>query len=75
MKSVTPYIAYDMARVYLHSGTPSPNRMSSVGIGVRFTDSRFYSLDLNVAKPVGDAPVESASRSPRINASFSYQLN
>lgn len=75
MKSVTPYIAYDMARVYLHSGTPSPNRMSSVGIGVRFTDSRFYSLDLNVAKPVGDAPVESASRSPRINAAFSYQLN
>lgn len=49
--------------------------MSSVGIGVRFTDSRFYSLDLNVAKPVGDAPVESASRSPRINAAFSYQLN
>ena len=75
MKSITPYIAYDMARVYLHAGTPSPNRMSSVGIGVRFTDSRFYSLDLNVAKPVGDAPVESASRSPRINAAFSYQLN
>ncbi|AMU07111.1 sugar transporter [Burkholderia cenocepacia] len=75
LKSITPYIAYDMARVYLHSGTPSPNRMSSVGIGVRLTDSRYYSLDLNVAKPVGDAPVESASRSPRINAAFSYQLN
>ncbi|MCA3862246.1 MAG: ShlB/FhaC/HecB family hemolysin secretion/activation protein, partial [Burkholderia sp.] len=75
LKSITPYVAYDMARVYLHSGTPSPNRMSSVGIGVRFSDSRYYSLDLNVAKPIGDAPVESASRSPRINAAFSYQLN
>jgi hemolysin activation/secretion protein len=75
MKSVTPYIAYDMARVYLHTGTPSPSRLSSVGIGVRFTDSRYYSLDLNIAKPVGDAPVESASRSPRVNAAFSYQLN
>jgi hypothetical protein len=28
-----------------------------------------------VAKAAGDAPVESASRSPRINATFSYQLN
>ncbi len=75
MKSITPYIAYDRARVYLHTGTPSPSRLSSVGIGVRFSDSRYYSLDLNIAKPVGDAPVESASRSPRVNAAFSYQLN
>ncbi|AIO34250.1 ShlB/FhaC/HecB family hemolysin secretion/activation protein [Burkholderia pseudomultivorans] len=75
LKSVTPYIAYDMARVYLHAGTPLPNRLSSVGLGVRLTDSRYYSLDLSVAKPVGDAPVESASRSPRVNAAFSYQLN
>ena len=55
--------------------TPLPNRLSSVGVGVRLTDSRYYSLDLSVAKPVGDAPVESASRSPRVNAAFSYQLN
>ena len=39
------------------------------------SDVRYYSLDLSVAKPIGDAPVESASRSPRINATFSYQLN
>ncbi|MDN7657076.1 ShlB/FhaC/HecB family hemolysin secretion/activation protein [Burkholderia multivorans] len=75
LKSITPYVAYDMARVYLHAGTPLPNRLSSVGVGVRLTDSRYYSLDLSVAKPVGDAPVESASRSPRVNAAFSYQLN
>jgi hemolysin activation/secretion protein len=75
MKTITPYLAYDMARVYLHTGTPSPSRLSSVGIGVRLSDSRYYNLDLSVAKPVGDAPVESASRSPRVNATFSYQLN
>ncbi|MBN3726261.1 ShlB/FhaC/HecB family hemolysin secretion/activation protein [Burkholderia sp. Ac-20379] len=74
LKSITPYIAYDMARVYLHAGTPQPNRLSSVGIGVRVSDGQHYNLDLNVAKAVGDAPIESASRSPRINASFSYQL-
>lgn len=75
LKSITPYIAYDMARVYLHAGTPQPNRLSSVGIGVRVSDGQHYNLDLNVAKAVGDAPIESASRSPRINASFSYQLH
>ncbi|KVN30819.1 sugar transporter [Burkholderia pyrrocinia] len=75
LKTITPYVAYDMARVYLHAGTPQPKRLSSVGIGVRLSDSRYYNLDLSVAKPVGDAPVESASRSPRVNAAFSYQLN
>ncbi|PRG53863.1 ShlB/FhaC/HecB family hemolysin secretion/activation protein [Burkholderia gladioli] len=75
LKSITPYIAYDMARVYLHAGTPLPNRLSSVGIGIRVSDGQHYNLDLNVAKAIGDAPIESASRSPRINASFSYQLN
>lgn len=75
LKAITPYIAYDMARVYLHSGTPAPSKLSSVGIGVRLTDGRYYNLDLSVAKAVGDAPIESASRSPRVNAAFSYQLN
>ncbi len=75
LKTITPYIAYDMARVYLHSGTPAPNRLASVGVGVRLSDGRFYNLDLSIAKPVGDAPIESASRSPRVNAAFSYQLS
>ncbi len=75
LKSITPYVAYDMARLYLHAGTPQPNRLSSVGIGVRVSDGQHYNVDLNVAKAIGDAPIESASRSPRINASFSYQLH
>ncbi|WP_323118040.1 ShlB/FhaC/HecB family hemolysin secretion/activation protein [Burkholderia alba] len=75
LKTITPYVSFDMARVYLHTGTTSPSRLSSVGLGFRVSDSRFYNIDLSVAKPIGDAPVESASRSPRVNASFSYQLN
>ncbi|OLL32040.1 sugar transporter [Burkholderia sp. SRS-W-2-2016] len=75
LRSFTPYVSFDMARVYLHAGTPSPSHMSSIAFGFRISDARYYSLDLSVAKAVGDAPVESASRSPRINATFSYQLN
>ncbi|MFM0044247.1 ShlB/FhaC/HecB family hemolysin secretion/activation protein [Paraburkholderia sediminicola] len=75
LRTLTPYVSFDMARVYLHAGTPSPSRLSSIAFGFRISDAKYYSLDLSVAKPIGDAPVESASRSPRINATFSYQLN
>lgn len=75
LRTLTPYISFDMARVYLHAGTPSPSKLSSIAFGFRISDAKYYSLDLSVAKPIGDAPVESASRSPRVNATFSYQLN
>ncbi|MFM0660914.1 ShlB/FhaC/HecB family hemolysin secretion/activation protein [Paraburkholderia sediminicola] len=75
LRTLTPYVSFDMARAYLHAGTPSPSRLSSIAFGFRISDAKYYSLDLSVAKPIGDAPVESASRSPRINATFSYQLN
>lgn len=75
LKSVTPYLSVDTARVYLHSGTATPRRLASVSAGFRITDAKYYSLDLSVAKAIADAPIESPSRSPRINATFSYQFN
>ncbi|PMS38082.1 hemolysin activation/secretion protein [Trinickia symbiotica] len=73
-QTFTPYVSFDMARVYLHSGAPSPSKLSSVSLGLRLSDSKHYSLDLSIAKAVADAPIESPSRSPRVNATFSYQL-
>jgi hemolysin activation/secretion protein len=76
LKSVTPYVSVDTARVYLHNGTVKPARLASVALGFRISDAKYYSLDLSLAKPVGDAPVEgNGSRSPRVNATFSYQFN
>jgi hemolysin activation/secretion protein len=75
LQTLTPYVAFDMARVYLHAGTPLPSRLSSASLGFRISDAKHYSLDLSVAKALGDAPIESSSRSPRVNATFSYQLN
>ncbi len=75
LQTITPYVSFDMARVYLHAGTPAPSRLSSASFGFRISDGKYYSLDLSVAKALADAPVESPSRSPRINATFSYQLN
>jgi hemolysin activation/secretion protein len=75
LQTFTPYVSFDMARVYLHAGMPAPARLASVALGFRVTDAKYYSLDLSVARAVGDAPIESPSRSPRVNATFSYQLN
>lgn len=74
LQTFTPYAAVDMARVYLHTGTTPPSKLASVALGFRVTDNKHYSLDLSIAKAVGDAPIESPSRSPRLNATFSYQL-
>jgi hemolysin activation/secretion protein len=75
LKSVTPYASIDTARVFLHGGTPNPKRLASVALGFRISDVKHYSIDLSLARAIGDAPVESASRAPRVNATFSYQLN
>ncbi|PMS18307.1 sugar transporter [Trinickia dabaoshanensis] len=74
MQTFTPYAACDMARVYLHTGTSAPNKLASIALGFRMTDNKHYNVDLSIAKAVGDAPIESPSRSPRLNATFSYQL-
>ena len=75
LQTITPYVSFDMARVYLHAGTPAPSRLASASIGLRLSDNNHYSLDISLAKALADAPVESPSRSPRVNATFSYQLN
>ena len=74
LQTITPYVSFDMARVYLHTGPAAPSKLSSLALGFRVTDNKHYSLDLSLAKAVGDAPIESPSRSPRLNATFSYQL-
>lgn len=74
LQTWTPYVSFDMARVYLHTGPAAPSKLASVALGFRVTDNKHYNLDLSIAKAVGDAPIESPSRSPRLNATFSYQL-
>jgi hemolysin activation/secretion protein len=75
LHTLTPYVSFDMARAYLHTGPVAPNKLASIAFGLRMTDGKYYSLDISVAKALADAPIESPQRSPRINATFSYQLN
>lgn len=73
-KQVQPYILADAARVYVNEGELSHDEIASIGIGVRFTDRQYYSLDLSIAQPVGEVPVNASSRSPRLNLSYAYQF-
>jgi hemolysin activation/secretion protein len=75
IKQVTPYLIGQFARVYLNVGVPTVAELGSAGVGVRWTDKRYYSFDLTVAEPVGDVPIEAPHREPRIDFSFSYQLH
>lgn len=75
LKTVQPYVIGDMARVLSNSVTLTHRSLASVGLGVRFSDRRYYTLDLSIAQPVGDKPINASHRSPRLNAIYSYQFD
>lgn len=76
LKSLRPYFLVDHSQVYSNAGQLSHDTLGSVAFGVRFSDGRYYTLDLWLAKPVADIPANATSRSPRSIAScraiFSY---
>lgn len=75
LKSVQPYLLVDHAKAYSNSAALPHNTLASVALGARLSDGRFYTLDLSLAKPVGDLPFNSTSRSLRFNLMYSYQLH
>lgn len=74
VKQVQPYILGDAARSYLNNFDVPDGDIASLGFGVRLTDKQHYSLDLSVAQPVGNIPVNASRRSPRLNLSYAYQF-
>src|SRR5690606_5082359 len=73
-KQVQPYVLGDAARTSLNGFDIADSEIASLGFGVRFSDLQHYSLDLSVAQPVGDIPVNARKRSPRLNMSYAYQF-
>ena len=77
LKTVTPYALVDTARVRVAEPLPGQGReqLASAALGLRFSDDRYYSLDLNIAKPIGDRPVNESKRPLRFNLTYSLQLD
>lgn len=74
IKQVQPYILTDAARTYLNNFDIPDGDIASAGLGIRLTDKQHYSLDLSVAQPIGNIPVNASKRSPRLNLSYAYQF-
>ena len=74
LNSVQPYAMVDYARTWYNNRTVqnnNPGHLSSVGLGMRFTDDKYYLFDVNVAKPVGARTVDDGDRNLRFNANYS----
>lgn len=75
LKQVEPYLLVEGARVSVRGGTPAPEKLESVAIGMRLTDGKHYNVDVAVAKPVGDASYDNPQRSVRVSLLLTYQLD
>lgn len=75
LKTVQPYVAGDIARVHANGLALAARTLASLALGLRLTDRRHYAFDLSLARPLGDRPLNATGRSPRINASWSYQFD
>lgn len=75
LKTLQPFVVADMARVYSNSVSLSHRTLQSLAIGLRFSDRRYYTMDVSLAQPVGDKPTNASHRSPRINLLWSYQFD
>ncbi|OZI79758.1 ShlB/FhaC/HecB family hemolysin secretion/activation protein [Bordetella genomosp. 2] len=74
LNSVQPYAVVDYARTWYNNRAiqeNNPGHLSSVGLGLRFTDDKYYLFDVNMAKPVGARRVDDGDRDLRFNANYS----
>ncbi|MCU1723974.1 ShlB/FhaC/HecB family hemolysin secretion/activation protein [Pseudomonas sp. 5P_5.1_Bac1] len=74
VKMLQPYVVLDAARTWFNELQVQDSRMSSLALGLRFGDARYYNISLEAAKPMSDMALDSFNRRPRFTVSFSYQL-
>ncbi len=74
LAAVQPYVMYDHARAWYNDSNLSSyngRKLASAVLGLRITDDRNYVFDFNMAKPVGDKPLNESDRDWRFNANYS----
>lgn len=73
LSGAQPYALVDYARTWYNNKSLqalNQRHLSSVALGIRFTDDKYYLFDFNVAKPVGSATIDN-NRDLRFNANYS----
>jgi hemolysin activation/secretion protein len=74
LSAVQPYALVDYARTWYNAKNLQPyntKHLSSVALGMRFTDDKYYLFDFNIAKPVGSSPLNGNDRGYQFNANYS----
>ncbi|MDO9402614.1 MAG: POTRA domain-containing protein [Polaromonas sp.] len=74
LKQVQPYLLVEAARVSRNGLSLTFDSLQSASVGLRLTDSKYYSLDVALSKPVGDASPNNPSRDLRASTMLSYSL-
>ena len=74
VRQVEPYLLFEMARVSTRLHTPSPEMLRSIALGARVSDARHYSVDVAIAKPMGDATASNPAKRARVSLLLTYQL-
>ena len=75
LQQVELYALYEAAQVMTNIGEPLPRNLRSAAIGLRWSDLKHYSLDLAIAKPIGDATTANPDLSPRVILLLTYQFD
>ena len=74
LKQLQPYLLLETARVYSNAGQLAFSKPSSASVGLRLTDNRFFSVDVALSKPVGEASPFNPDRDIRASTMLSYSL-
>ncbi|WP_419308053.1 ShlB/FhaC/HecB family hemolysin secretion/activation protein [Chromohalobacter israelensis] len=71
---VEPYLVVDGARTRFHDNDIEYN-LASAAFGLEFTDSRYYRLGVEYARPIAEEDLDTDNREGRINARLSWQFD
>lgn len=75
LATIQPYVLADTAHTGYNQAGYRQQKLSSVAAGVTFGDNRHYTLSLEAARPTGDVPTDSNTRSWRYSLTVTWNFN
>lgn len=74
LRILQPYVVLDRAKTWFNTLPIQGSDLSSVALGLRFGDGKYYNVALEAGKAMSDEALDTFNRRPRYSFSFSYQL-
>jgi hemolysin activation/secretion protein len=74
LRILQPYVVLDRAKTWFNTLPIQGSDLSSVALGLRFGDAKYYNVALEAGKAMSDEALDTFNRRPRYSVSFSYQL-